>query len=235
MKHLPPYIQQVILRIIWNLGTEDLFCIVSRDRGLHLISDLNNDSLISGISGNKWKKNNITYEISKYSETLPDEVVDEEISRAFQLWAAIIPMNITFVPPGQVWNIDYMNSMCIILRVIIKILLLGWYKYTFWEIWSRRCSLWRTWLSSSAHFLPHYFLWWDAKKFYSFWRPRKLDREFNRRCNFFNIHFFILLFAKLIPIIVCRSRFFSNSFTRNRPFFRLKTFECWRFCYVAGT
>lgn len=79
-----------------------MFCIVSRDRGLHLISDLNNDSLISGISGNKWKKNNITYEISKYSETLPDEVVDEEISRAFQLWAAIIPMNITFVPPGQV-------------------------------------------------------------------------------------------------------------------------------------
>lgn len=111
-------------------------------------------------------------------------------------------------------------------------LFLGWYWYTFWKIKSRRRSLRWTWVGSCTYFLSYYSYEWEAKKFYSLWWSRKLDRKFDKRCNFF-IYFFNALLLKLKIFIVSRSKFFPDCCTWNRPFFGSETFECRKFCYVA--
>lgn len=52
--------------------------------------------------GSKWKRNELTYAITKYSRKLKKSVTEEEIARAFKVWSDVTPLNFILKKDGRV-------------------------------------------------------------------------------------------------------------------------------------
>lgn len=53
-------------------------------------------------TGSRWKVKNLTYKISKYPKTLSHSDTDEEVQRAFDVWADVTPLTFTRKSAGPV-------------------------------------------------------------------------------------------------------------------------------------
>ena len=54
------------------------------------------------LEGSRWRVNEVTYKISKYSDKLPKETVDKIIRKAFNIWAKASNLKFTQKKSGKV-------------------------------------------------------------------------------------------------------------------------------------
>ena len=54
------------------------------------------------LEGSRWRVNEITYKISKYSDKLPRETVDKIIKKAFSIWSEVTNLKFTKKKSGKV-------------------------------------------------------------------------------------------------------------------------------------
>ena len=54
------------------------------------------------LEGSRWRVNEITYKISKYSDKLPRETVDKIIKKAFSIWSEATNLKFTKKKSGKV-------------------------------------------------------------------------------------------------------------------------------------
>ncbi len=57
---------------------------------------------ISNSKGDRWNKKRLTYRISKYTSDLKKLDVDQEIAKAFQMWAEVTELTFVLVEMGKV-------------------------------------------------------------------------------------------------------------------------------------
>ena len=57
---------------------------------------------ISNSTGYRWNKKRLTYRISKYTSDLKKSDVDQEIAKAFQMWAEVTELTFALVEMGKV-------------------------------------------------------------------------------------------------------------------------------------
>ena len=53
-------------------------------------------------TGYRWNKKRLTYHISKYTSDLKKLDVDQEIAKAFQMWAEVTELTFALVEMGKV-------------------------------------------------------------------------------------------------------------------------------------
>ena len=54
------------------------------------------------LEGSRWRVNELTYKISKYSQKLPKETVDKVIKKAFSIWSKVTNLKFTKKKSGKV-------------------------------------------------------------------------------------------------------------------------------------
>ena len=77
------------------------------------------------MEGSRWRVNEITYKISKYSDKLPKETVDKIIRKAFNIWAKASNLKFSQKKSGKVHiEIRFERIMMMIIMMIMMMIMM---------------------------------------------------------------------------------------------------------------
>lgn len=132
--------------------------------------------------GSRWKVKTLTYRISKYPRGLSRQETDSEVTRAFNVWSQVTPLQFYKKSSGQV-STSVRKKKCSILSpypaYTAPMVLLGSHRYPIrTRRTRRRRSFRRTWRHPSSRFLPH------LRRRCAFRRQRKMDHSHVQRHEF---------------------------------------------------